>query len=357
MEDMTTEASPLGEWLAELPGVVGATLGTPSGELHAVVGRVGDGDGSAATAAVIVTELAKLGALLGLGELGVTSVKSAGASRCFARRGTAVVAIELDVKTPVGNVEAKLRGAAWPQSQAALLAPLPPPSESPAARHTPSRSARFAATISGLASSASGGAPTRPPLVTMPMNRGPAPPGSDANRLPPSVPVPSRAVGTGQVFAGDLEELSLPDLLEFLRNSQRTGLLLCTASAGSGAIQLSRGMIISAVSPHSLDLRQHLLASPALGPAQRDALASLPAERFDEAALIDALVSRELVPRDTVERARVDQIYSAFREMLSWTVGRFSFDPATAVPGHAGFALSAQTILMRIYQEQDGQDG
>jgi hypothetical protein len=167
------------------------------------------------------------------------------------------------------------------------------------------------------------------------------------------LPAQVKSVGTGPVFTGDLEEFCLPDLLEFLRNSHRSGLLMCTTTAGSGTVHLSRGMIISAASPNALDLREHFLTSAAVAPDRRRALAELPAECFGDDMIDAVLVARELVPADEIERARELRIYSAFREMIRWTVGRFSFDPGVAVVTNPGLALSAQTILMHIYQEQD----
>jgi len=162
-----------------------------------------------------------------------------------------------------------------------------------------------------------------------------------------------KTVGSGPVFSGDLEEFALPDLLEFLRNSHRTGLLMCTTSAGVGTVQLSRGMIIGADSPNALDLREHFLSGSDLTPDRRRALAALPAECFGD-DMVDGVLG-DLIPRDEVERARVARIYSAFREMMAWTVGRFSFDPAVPVVSNPALALSAQSILMQIYQEQDEQ--
>jgi hypothetical protein len=164
-----------------------------------------------------------------------------------------------------------------------------------------------------------------------------------------------RTVGSGPVFTGNLEELGLPDLLEFLRNSHRTGLLICTTEAGIGSVQLSRGMIIGADSPNALDLREHFLTSSQLAPERRRLLAALPLECFGDDMIESVLVSRDLVPRDEVERARVARIYSAFREMMGWTRGRFSFDPAVPIVSNPALALSAQSILMQIYQEQDEQ--
>jgi hypothetical protein len=170
------------------------------------------------------------------------------------------------------------------------------------------------------------------------------------------VPTPqAKTVGSGPVFAGDLEEFALPDLLEFLRNSHRTGLLVCSSGHGTGTVQMSRGMIVAADSPNALDVRALLLTSSDLAPERRQVLAGLPVEYFGDDMIEGVLVSRDLVPRDEVERVRVARIYSAFREMMAWTSGRFSFDPAVPIVSNPAFALSAQTILMHIYQEQDEQ--
>src|SRR5689334_6590766 len=128
---------------------------------------------------------------------------------------------------------------------------------------------------------------------------------------------------------------------------------MCSTTAGIGTIQLSRGMLISADSPNAINLREYFLNSADVPLERRRALAELPADCFTDEALNAALLARELVPPDDLERARVLRIYSAFREMIHWTVGRFSFDPGVAVVANPGLALSAQTILMHIYQEQD----
>lgn len=175
--------------------------------------------------------------------------------------------------------------------------------------------------------------------------------------FPPSVLAQATSAGNGPALSGSLEEFRLPDLLELLRNTHRTGLLMCTASAGIGMVELSRGMITAAHSPNALDLRQHFLTSPKFTPERRRALAALPAACFGDDAIADVLVSRDLIPRDEVERARVARIYSACREMLRWTAGRFSFDPGVAVETAPALALSAHGILMQLYQEQDEQAG
>jgi hypothetical protein len=415
MIDLISEQSTLGVLLEETRGVVGVVLGTVDGELRTVVGSFVDGDATAATAASLTEELSKIGALLGLGELGVASLKAPSAARVFARQSDAVLAIELDPKRPIGELENKLRTLEWMPRHDRLESPAinrvptvphedvdghlgasgasgtPPPSNGPSpgpipanalpianVRARPSFSARSPSPGNTLArptppgsllrpSGNTGAAPPRLLGATIPRSKAPTPPiipGAGRSPAPPGAPsirpsVPTRlpaqvkAIGGGPVFTGDLEEFCLPDLLEFLRNSHRSGLLMCTTTGGVGTIQLSRGMIISAESPNALNLREYFLNSADVPLERRRALAELPAECFGEDMIDGALVTRDLVAPDDMERARVLRIYSAFREMIRWTVGRFSFDPGVAVVTNPGLALSAQTILMHIYQEQD----
>jgi len=373
MLGLVTETSMLGVLLEETRGVVGVVLGTAEGELRAVVGSVADGNTGAAVTAALTEALSNIGALLGLGELGVASLKGPTAARVFARQSGAALAIELDPKRPLGDLETKLRTIAWapeeelvelPTVNRAATVPLPQAAQRTSGMTiAPANASRPSAAVPlPLPPPHSGPRTTRatpspmlpPPLPPAPLSGSARGTPSPTTRPPNSVPSHQmKTVGSGPVFTGDLEEFALPDLLEFLRNSHRTGLLMCTTAAGVGTVQLSRGMIIGADSPNALDLREHFLTSPEVAPDRRNALAALPAECFGD-DMIDGVMG-DLLPRDEVERARVARIYSAFREMMAWTVGRFSFDPAVPVVSNPALALSAQSILMQIYQEQDEQ--
>jgi uncharacterized protein DUF4388 len=350
----------------ETAGAIGAVLGTRDGELRAVVGSATHAESAAATVAVLLAELTTIGTLLGLGEPGVASLRSPAAARVFARQRGEVLVFEVDPKRPLGELEARLRATAWAPDAAPAAPPVPGPptrpSKGPISASTlpppvprptppggiPLRIARTPG--SAPVRSPTGGPPrtvaTQPSAVIREVRADNRP------TRPPPMHGPASTNGT-QVFAGDLEELALPDLLEFLRNSQRSGLLVCSHATGIGKIQLSHGMVISADSPRVLDVRAHLLARRDLAPAQRDRLAALPPVCFEETRIVDELTARDLASRDDIERARIARIYGAFREMLSWTSGRFSFDPAAPIVASPAPALSARSILMQIYQEQD----
>src|ERR1700755_2466619 len=112
-EDLASEAIMLSTLLEQTPGVVGVVLGNDQGELRASSGSVPDSDASAAVAASVTGELNKVGQLLGLGELGVASIKSQSRTMVFAKQGTAAVVIEMDPRAPLGDLEAKLSTLAW----------------------------------------------------------------------------------------------------------------------------------------------------------------------------------------------------------------------------------------------------
>ncbi|HEX4420689.1 MAG TPA: DUF4388 domain-containing protein [Kofleriaceae bacterium] len=409
--------------LEQTRGVVGVALGTDQGELRAIAGSVVDGDASAAVAASVTGELNKVGALLGLGELGVASIKAASTAFVFAQQAGTAVVIEMDPRSQLGELEAKLCSVAWAGGAqvfqpAVNRVPTVPRDGLPVPEHhTPGTEIDLgdlgdefdpfagldAPVIDDRPKSASGlsplplpppppintvprvtrmpsspGVPTRPtppppPVASAPTRPTPPPVTSAPTRptpLPaaaaaaPSRPTPSpassstsmRAATNNPVFTGDLEEFNLPDLLEFLRNTHRTGLLECVGEAGIGTVELSRGMIVAADSPNALDLREHFLICPEIDADRRRALAALPAEYFSDDAIDTMLVARGEITAEDAEAARTARVYSAFREMMAWTSGRFSFDPGVAISSSPNLALSAQSVLMHIFQEQDEQD-
>src|SRR4051812_27713393 len=142
MLDLVTEATTLGVLLEETRGVVGVVLGNTEGEVRGTVGSVRDSDAGASVAATLGVELNRIGALLGLGGLGVVSIKSPTAARVVAQQSGAVLVIERDPKRPLGELETKLRTLTWAPPDERLEVPPPsrpssPPSVSPPRHPTP----------------------------------------------------------------------------------------------------------------------------------------------------------------------------------------------------------------------------
>lgn len=165
---------------------------------------------------------------------------------------------------------------------------------------------------------------------------------------------PSAATGSRPVFSGNLQLFALPDLLEFLRSGQRTGTLLCSSSAGIGAIHLRRGYITGAASPKTKGLRDYLLA---MGVVTRTTLQEVDQESDGERALIGGLLTKlGAVTVDQVRHALHDQVRDAVKELMSWGTGQFAFDPEALVePSVSDVAVEfdPQAVLLNIYKEID----
>src|SRR2546430_590773 len=153
----------------------------------------------------LVTETSMLGALLEetRGVVGVVlgtidgELRAVVGSVADGDGGAAGAAAPVRAPRPNGTLP-RPGGAAGGALPAAAPRASPPP---PASRATPNGSARR-----------TGSAPTVPRPI---------------GRLSRSTNIPAqmKSIGSGPVFSGDLEQFCLPDLLELLRNSHRTGLL------------------------------------------------------------------------------------------------------------------------------------
>jgi Domain of unknown function (DUF4388) len=380
MLNLATGTSTLEVLLRESGVVTGAVLATSEGEVLAMTGSVRPGgDDLAAVAALLTRELATMGTSLGLGLFSVASLKGEASARVFAAQGDSALVVEVDARRPLTELESRLRSSQWSTwrvpagfEAGAITAEHPAFNADGTAASAPERSRATA----GPATIRRASIPLPQGSVPRPL-RGPPPPppaayqaagsGADGDGAPRSRPAmitrprPTHAEGSGQArlassesaFSGGLEEFALPDLLEFMRNGVRTGLLTCISDAGVGTVQLVRGLIVSAESPGARSLRDQLVSSAALPPERRREIDRLPALSFNDAVIDAALVETKLLSAEEVELARVARVYAAFREMISWTTGRFSFEPGVSAERQPGLQLTAQSVLLQIFQEQD----
>ncbi|MFO0689290.1 MAG: DUF4388 domain-containing protein [Myxococcota bacterium] len=126
-------------------------------------------------------------------------------------------------------------------------------------------------------------------------------------------------------LVGNLEDLSLGDLLQIVSLSQKSGVLVLGSSGGAGQIVFRSGLVHAAgIKGRTPDLRNLLISAGLLDAARFDALQAAVGTR--------AVVRPELV----VERAGLDadQVDAAIRKaaedaifaMFAWDSGEFSFD-------------------------------
>jgi tetratricopeptide (TPR) repeat protein len=184
-----------------------------------------------------------------------------------------------------------------------------------------------------------------PPPAQVPSN-GPQQPADGVGVAPSTW---SRAV-----FSGNLQLFALPDLLEFLRSGQRTGTLVCSSSAGIGAIHLRRGLVTGAASPKTKGLRDYLIA---MGVVTRASLQNLDSKDSTDQNLIGGtLVRSGIASVEQVRLALHDQLHDAIKELMNWGVGQFAFDPEAsndAPNGDVQIELDPQEILLNIFKEID----
>jgi tetratricopeptide (TPR) repeat protein len=160
------------------------------------------------------------------------------------------------------------------------------------------------------------------------------------------------------VFTGEIHLFAVPDLLEFLKSSHRTGALVISAESGVGAIYLRKGMVVGAASPACMNIGDILLSSGKISPGQLKKTVEL--QEKDPNRLLGAImVEHGIVQPDMMRDALTAQVYSAVREMIGWTTGRFVFEPdktGNTMPSECGIELDTQSVLLDIFRQMDEEN-
>ncbi len=166
--------------------------------------------------------------------------------------------------------------------------------------------------------------------------------------------------GPKAVFTGDLQLFAVPDLLEFLKSSRRTGTLVVTSESGIGAVHLHQGMITGAASPNCTNMGDLLLQQGAL--SEEKLLSAADFQRADspERLLGSILLEKDLVDHDTLMKVLVQQIKGAIKEMVGWISGRFAFEPdkrsQIEEDSEISIKLDTQEVLLDVLREIDEQN-
>jgi tetratricopeptide (TPR) repeat protein len=163
------------------------------------------------------------------------------------------------------------------------------------------------------------------------------------------------------VFSGDLQILTIADLLEFLKNGRRTGTLIINSEQGIGAVYVRSGMITSAASPNCNNIGNLLLAEDAITDEQLGAAAAaqIEDEEVRGSLLGDILVKQGAVDVPTIKKSLTEQVYTAVRELYGWTVGQFAFSPDTSTsdaPSPVEIELDPQHVLLDVVRQIDEEN-
>ncbi|MSP72360.1 MAG: tetratricopeptide repeat protein [Myxococcales bacterium] len=185
----------------------------------------------------------------------------------------------------------------------------------------------------------------RPPELRGGVPTSPVPP---AQALKPTTAVPPQATpvldsdGGGPAFTGNLSLFSLPNLLEFLRVNRSTGTLSLVGRRGEGEVRLNSGALTFCWASRASSLVDVLRQTE-----------DIPKLELDTDAVIDLLISQDLVSRRVLRAAMISQIHEAMIELIEWEVGTFSFSASLALGGPVGVELPTEMVVMEALRRVD----
>ncbi len=145
---------------------------------------------------------------------------------------------------------------------------------------------------------------------------------------------------------GSLEDFGLPDILQLLAGTAKTGALHLSATDAErrGVIRLAAGAVDGA----SSDLRRQPLARRLIGAGlvSDEALDGAAADvRAGAPSFLRALLDRAGLDPEEVRRVAADQATDAVCELLRWSAGTFSFLVGEADPDELGLGLPSSDLV------------
>jgi tetratricopeptide (TPR) repeat protein len=158
-------------------------------------------------------------------------------------------------------------------------------------------------------------------------------------------------------IAGRLEEFAVPDLLEFLKGSRRTGVLHLSSTEGAGEVRFLSGKVTAASAPGASKLGDLLRATDEISEdALREAINRQQAENSTEPIGI-LLLHEGVIDLATLGETLGKQIRSVIARLVRWKQGSFAFEPAPldqAAPT-AQVALDVSKILIDLVGDQEDE--
>ncbi len=134
-------------------------------------------------------------------------------------------------------------------------------------------------------------------------------------------------------LVGKLEDLSLPDIIQIVSLSKRTGILTVENEGQRGVIIFKNGLVVSSISPskNRKTLGQILLEQNLITPEDlEEALEYQKNVRYEPLGSI--LLKKNLISYEILQRIVKAQIYEAVSDLLNFKEGNFSFELSEIVP-------------------------
>jgi CheY-like chemotaxis protein len=147
-------------------------------------------------------------------------------------------------------------------------------------------------------------------------------------------------------LVGNLEDLSLPDILQIVSLSRKSGVLMLEREGQQGKILIRQGRVIQTVSPRPGKTLGELLTGRGLvRPDDLKKALEIQRSGNNREILGTILVQLQLIDEATLEKVVQEQIEDAIVFFLSWRGGTFSFELAD-IKGRGEFSVDPQAFIL-----------
>jgi CheY-like chemotaxis protein len=147
-------------------------------------------------------------------------------------------------------------------------------------------------------------------------------------------------------LVGNLEDLSLPDILQIVSLSKKSGILMLEREGMQGKIIIRQGKVIQTVAPRSgKTLGEILTARGMLRPEELKNALELQHAGGTRELLGTILIRQGRIDAPTLEKVVQEQIEDAIVFFLTWKEGTFSFELAD-VQGRGEFSVDPQAFIL-----------
>jgi hypothetical protein len=150
---------------------------------------------------------------------------------------------------------------------------------------------------------------------------------------------------------GDLQDLSLADIIQIIAGSQKTGVLYVNADEGRSTIVFKNGFVVSASKP-DLAIRLGQLLRRENQISEIELAMCLKEQQQTNRPLGEILLERSLVTRDQLQNLMKLQVMETVNEIVNLTEGSFSFQANDQLPPDH-IAFDAQHLLLDVAFLQD----
>ena len=167
-------------------------------------------------------------------------------------------------------------------------------------------------------------------------------------------------------ISGNLADVSVADVMQFVHLGGRTGTLVIKSGAESAEIGFHRGRIISAWTPDSKRLGDLLVSLGAIEDLTLMEALARQERQVPRVSLGKVLVTMEAITKDRLREVIADQIEHTIYDLVTWSSGDFDFaldelrpvDDIAVYPGDIlpDINLNTQIVVLealRIFDEKN----